>query len=358
MHTNDSASNPNVRRSLYYANIIFLCSLTVISLTFAMFVFFRPWVGKKSERKRIYSEGQIEEIKETSALKEREEIFSQMQSLLGSGDGATLALRKFFQDRIVAVLDGKYYFFPVSDRVDKNPFSPDAFSKKEDEIVYTAETPAVFITKGVYISDDNGRIDWDRLADSGLRDVMISAGSVTSERFVPDEQADRNCRKAVQKGFRAGLSVEMEEPASEEVLTEAAACAAELYLKHGSMTGTGSQEADIDTDIAGPEVLIRVKDREGGVPDESEKAQWTDTVSLLCEKIKANVGEPVIGMSFYSCGARLDMERVSGYRRWIIDYEKSPVFPYSFLFWEYEGDAHVHGVPGVCPLYVKVETGR
>lgn len=356
MHTNDTTSNPNVRRSLYYANIIFLCFLTIISQVFAMFVFFRPWVGKKNNRKRLYSESQIEEIMETSARKERGELLSQMQSYLESGDSAVTAMRKVYQDRFIAVLGEKYFFFPVSEKVEKNQFAADAFLKEKDEIIYKADAPAAYITKGAYISDDNGRIDWDRLERGGLHEVMISAGSVNAEKFVADEQADRNCRKAVQKGIRAGLSIEMDEPASEEVLAEAAAFAEDLYQKYGSLAGTGTQNAGIDTDIAGPGVLVRVTTREDTDLDGRGKDQWTQAVSLLCEKIKDKGKEPLLGMSLFSCGAQVDMESLKDYKRWIIDPAESPVFPYSFLFWEYEGDGHVHGVPGVCPLYVRIET--
>lgn len=357
MHTNGTTSNPNVRRSLYYANIIFLCFLTIISLVFAMFVFFRPWVGNKNNKKRLYSESQIEEIMEASAREERGELLSQMQSYLESGDSAVTAMRKVFPDMIIAVQGEKYRFFPASDKIEKNQFGADAFSKEKDEIIYKADTPAAYITKGAYISDDNGRIDWDRLAGGGLDEVMICAGSVNAEKFVPDEQADRNCRKAVQKGISAGLSIEMDEPASEEVLAEAAAFAEDLYQKYGSLAGSGTQDAGIDTDIAGSEVLVRVTTREDTDPDGSGKDQWTQAVSLLCDKIKAKGEEPLLGVSFYSCGAQLDMESLADRRRWIIDPAESPVFPYSFLFWEYEGDGHVHGVPGVCPLYVRIETG-
>jgi hypothetical protein len=37
----DAAGNPNKRRSLYLANIIFLSCLTIAALVFALFVFFR-----------------------------------------------------------------------------------------------------------------------------------------------------------------------------------------------------------------------------------------------------------------------------------------------------------------------------
>ena len=122
---NDSAENPNRKRSFYLANIIFLCSLTILSLVFAMIVYFRLRTKGTDGVRRFYSESQIEQIRENASEETRKEVLLKVQSSLASGESTMQMLRDLFEDRIVVVSGGRYYFFPLLEKVEKNDFEPE-----------------------------------------------------------------------------------------------------------------------------------------------------------------------------------------------------------------------------------------
>ena len=108
----ESADNPNRRHSLYLVNIIFMCCLTIVSLVFALVVFFRLRTHGTDGVRQLYTKGQIESIRENAASNARNDLLLEIQSSLESGRSTTQMLREIFDDSIVVVNGGRYYFYP------------------------------------------------------------------------------------------------------------------------------------------------------------------------------------------------------------------------------------------------------
>ena len=385
----DTKGNPNRIRTIYLANIIFLCCLTLISLAFALFVFFRLRMRGSDGYRSLYTEGQIRSIEEKAAAQERESLLLEIQSSLESGRSATQMLREIFEDSIVVVNGDRYYFYPGIDGIDKNPLAPGTLVTDGDQVIYAGVKPAAYLSRGALVSDDNGKIDWERLGDSGIEEIVLSAGDLEGDRFIPDQQFERNCRKAVEKGKRISLCLEVSEPPADTAVDEAMTVigkAVELYglrdlpqkeestqkeentADQGDMSSdgaedsgagqtsepsqgeAGSAEAAID-----PTILFRLRAVENLSDDGSDKTAWTDSLKLLGGEAQAGGLHPVIGTDLHTCAAQIDLSGLSEYERWVIDHEETLSFPYSFDFWEYSAEGNMEGVPGKSILYVRVE---
>ena len=379
---NDSAENPNRKRSFYLANIIFLCSLTILSLVFAMIVYFRLRTKGTDGVRRFYSESQIEQIRENASEETRKEVLLKVQSSLASGESTMQMLRDLFEDRIVVVSGGRYYFFPLLEKVEKNDFEPENLHNKNGIVEYSGENSSVQLRQGILLSDNNGRIDWERLADSGIDECTVSVGRIEENRFVRDGQLDRNCSMAVQKGIRVGLSIEVKDPADEDILLQAADTAKEVMDQYGvrrtpeqkplSAIRTDSRdqtsaesveekesssegEETVPEGAIDPGILLRILSEEESSEEETGGDKWTTAVRQLCRIIEAQEEIPVIGADLRTFAAQLDLAALADYDRWLIDHEETAYCPYSFSAWEYSTEGFKEGVPGKSILYVRVK---
>ena len=368
-------------------NIIFLSCLTIAALLFAMFVFFRLRVRGTDGIRKFYSDAQLRSIREEAAERERQIILAKMRDSLESGQGTTLMLRQVFSDQMVVVSEGKYYFYPVKEDVEKN-IIPSGMLICEDgkTVEYKGSYPSMTLSHGALISDDNGRIDWDRLSQSDVSELTIRAGKLRSGGFDPDRQFERNYEEAGKRNIPVMLCLEVDKPCSESVLSRAVD---EMMSLISRVESSGEESAekeaadteDTDTEKSGQEnssepmgeaekeieaasgaveedavtVVIRIRNVENISDNEKDYKKWTDTVSGLCKILEKKGLKPMVGGSIHTFAAQLDISGAAEYDRWLIDHEMAVSFPYSISCWEYSRDGRLNGVPGDALLYARIQ---
>lgn len=287
-------------------------------------------------------------------------------------------LRDIFSDSIVVVSGGKYYFYPLAEDVEKNPLTSGTLSQSDGMVVYSGENPSASISRGILLSDNNGRIDWDRLADSGIEEITVRVGILRETRFIRDQQFERNCEKAVAKGKRISLCLEVTEPPEKEAVSAAFDAVREITDRYGvrelsgveeqrqavraeqgAESGTGSSES-VSSESTAPEgavdptLILRIQNQEELSDDGADKDAWTKNIKILCKMTQEEGLHPVIGASLYTSAAQIDPSSLSEYDRWLIDHEETSSSPYSFMFWEYNAEGDMEGVPGKSILYARV----
>ena len=403
----DEKMNSNKVRIIMLWNIIFLSCLTIAALLFAMFVFFRLRVRGTDGIRKFYSDAQLRSIREEAAERERQIILAKMRDSLESGQGTTLMLRQVFSDQMVVVSEGKYYFYPVKEDVEKN-IIPSGMLICEDgkTVEYKGSYPSMTLSHGALISDDNGRIDWDRLSQSDVSELTIRAGKLRSGGFDPDRQFERNYEEAGKRNIPVMLCLEVDKPCSESVLSRAVdemmslisrvessgeesaekeAADTEDTEKEAAETEDTEKEAadteDTDIEKSGQEnssepmgeaekeieaasvaveedavtVVIRIRNVENISDNEKDYKKWTDTVSGLCKILEKKGLKPMVGGSIHTFAAQLDITGAAEYDRWLIDHEMAVSFPYSISCWEYSRDGRLNGVPGDALLYARIQ---
>ena len=383
----DEKMNSNKVRIIMLWNIIFLSCLTIAALLFAMFVFFRLRVRGTDGIRKFYSDAQLRSIREEAAERERQIILAKMRDSLESGQGTTLMLRQVFSDQMVVVSEGKYYFYPVKEDVEKN-IIPSGMLICEDgkTVEYKGSYPSMTLSHGALISDDNGRIDWDRLSQSDVSELTIRAGKLRSGGFDPDRQFERNYEEAGKRNIPVMLCLEVDKPCSESVLSRAVD---EMMSLISRVESSGEESAekeaadteDTDTEKSGQEnssepmgeaekeieaasgaveedavtVVIRIRNVENISDNEKDYKKWTDTVSGLCKILEKKGLKPMVGGSIHTFAAQLDITGAAEYDRWLIDHEMAVSFPYSISCWEYSRDGRLNGVPGDALLYARIQ---
>ena len=395
----DPSDNPNRKHSMYLFNIIFLSCLTIASLMFALFVFFRLRTRGTDGIRQFYTKGQISKIEETAAVNARNDLLLEIQSSLESGRTTTQMLREIFSDSIVVVSGGRYYFYPLAEDVERSPLDAGELTAVEERVSYGGESHSVQISHGVLLSDNNGKIDWGRLADSGIEEVTVCAGILDERHFIPDQNFERNCRYAVEKGKRISLSLEVHGPAGRESVQEAMAAVravTDLYgLRDLPRKDTDQEEISAEEDpedrgsepsgspaedgedsaegsdgeengeekgavngregAIDPVLLLRIRTVEELSDDGEDREEWTDCVKELCRASDDAGIRPVIGAGLFTSAAQIDMEELAERERWLIDHEETASYPYSFSFWEYSAEGSMEGVPGKAVLYARIE---
>lgn len=334
----EAAETAKHRRTIYFVNIILLSCLAILSLLFALFVYFRTHTRGDDGSRRVYSESQIEAIRAEASQDAKNELLLQIQSSLESGKDTAETLREIFDGTIVVMNGGRYFFYPLREGVEKNPLSPGTLSCHDGTAEYTGGDPAVELTGGVLLSDRNGRIDWDRLAGSGIGEVVLTLGTLSENGFAEDVQLGRNLQMTLDRGLPCGLCLEITGIPEEEALRRAVETVRDASGRLGGASF----------------VLLRLHTRETLTDGEKEQQLWTKTVRDLCGLLSGAGEEPVIGAGLYTFAAQLDLPKLKKYGRWLIDYDEKAAFPYSFLFWEYDAEGGMEGVPGDSVRYVRL----
>ena len=343
----------NHPHTLYLVNIIFLCCLTIASLIFALITFFGVRGGQAAGMRKFYTTRQIDIIRDEAADKERRSILLQIQSSLESGRSTTQMLREVFYDSIVVVKGGRYYFYPMIDGVEKKSL-PYGALERDGSLVISPMYDELDISCGVVLSDANGKVDWERFADSSVEEIMLAAGNVVGNGLARDEQLDRNWREAYEKGMKTGLCFEISEPVNSEMragVSQAVRDTIRGCRETAPAAGTLQGQDEFDGDLP---VLLRLRAEREVPVDREKRTEWTKTIRALCDAVKKEGGVPVIGGDLFTYAAQFDLKELKDYPRWLIEHDEIASFPYSFLFWEYSLEGHMEGVPGDAVLYARV----
>lgn len=335
----ETGEGSNQRHTLYFVNIIFMSCLTILSLLVALIAIISLRAKGTRGFGKVYTEQQIENIRRDAAEDGEEELRLRIRSALESGKSSAQVLRELFDDNIVVVFRGRYFFYPVSDKIEKTVLEPGLLTYEDGEVSYTGETPSLEIRQGVLLSDHNGKVDWDRLGDSGVAEVTLAAGTITESGFTADQQFERNRSNAMDRDLPYAICLEVSGPAGGDVMQEAMDTIREQV---------GNQEDK-------PDLVLRLRPREDFQADGKEKEVWTGMVRSFCEMLEDEEMTPVIGADPYTFAAKIDLEEVSQYERWLIDHDEAVTFPYSFAIWEYSSEAGMEGVPGNSIMYSRLD---
>ncbi len=284
----DKALNPNKVRTIYLWNIIFLSLLVIVSLLFALLVYFRLRTKGTDGIRTLYSDQQIRMIKSEAANREHQIMLAKMRSSLESGEGTTLMIREMFSDQMVVLSEGKYYFYPISDDVEKNRI-PSGLLTCEDgrKVEYRGTYPSMTLVHGALISDDNGRIDWDRLLQNNIDELTIRAGRLEAKKFTEDLQFERNCSEALKKDMPFMMSLEVDSPADEDVVSKTAEKIYDMVSQSGLMEKSAKNNgAESDTAESKEESGTGVSEEKSGAGKSEEKS------GTGVSEEKSDAGEP------------------------------------------------------------------
>ena len=353
-------NNNNNNRTLYLLNILFLCAVTVISLTTAVIMFYRmrDMSGKmtamaeaQSQKEdgdddkidgRWYTDAQIEKVKADARAGERSSILLDIQSSFESGKSTTAMLRDLYPGDLVIVNNGSYYFFPIQKNLAMNSFQESDFTPDENgEITYVGTDPSVSVNRGIDISSVNGEIDWQKVSEDKMAFAMVRAAYWDQDgNLTKDERFDENMSGALGAGISAGCYVDLE---AED--PESSREAADFVLEN----------LNVSSKEMGMPVAVRVQiPGQGNNISISTKEEWTENVIAFCQVISDAGYEPIIYANTAAFHLLLNLQELEDYDKWISDYSSYLYFPYKFRCWQYSTSGKVDGITGDVSLDISV----
>ena len=270
----------------------------------------------------------------------KEEVLSEIKKKMDNGISTAEILRELYVDDVVVYADGKYNFFPISDKLKKHDYVVDNFKVTENnQIEYVNDVNEVVSKKGIDVSRYQGDIDWDKVADDGVEYAFIRAGvrGSTEGKIVEDTTFEQNMEGALKNEIETGVYFFSQAVTEEEAIEEA-----EFVLEI-------IEPYDITYPVVYDLEEVTSSDaRTNGLT----KEEFTRNCIAFCKTIKEAGYTPMIYGNLKPFMIMLDMEQVEEYDKWFAYYNPEVYFPYEFSVWQYTSEGSVNGIKGNVDLNV------
>lgn len=290
----------------------------------------------------LYTQDQLEERIDEEVNKGKQEILDTMQAMMENGDGPLSLLQYFYPDDVVVSGNGRYYFFPILDSLEKNNFILENFSypvkneetgEWEGEASYKIEE-GIYAKRGIDVSTFQGDIDWEKVKNDGIEYAIIRLGfrGYESGKIVLDSKYEENIEGSLAAGLDTGVYFFTEALTEKEAIEEADFVIENLEGYKINMP-----------------VVIDVE--ESAAPDKTRTKdltaeQRTKNVIAFCNRIKDAGYEVMIYGNLKSFMLMMDIEQLEGYDKWFAYYRYPFHFPYKIRMWQYTSWEKVNGIKG------------
>lgn len=199
---------------------------------------------------------------------------------------------------------------------------------------------------GVEVSEENGRIDWEKVAAVEVDFAVIRCAyrDPVGGGLVADSRAAENVKGAQAAGLEVLLSV-----FSQAVTAGEAAEEARYAVNLAKAYGLTAPVA-VTCDYANPE--------HGGRADILNRSERTVYVNAFCQTIKENGYTPVIHAEKNWLDKCLIMEELLDNTLWVAEYNTNLTYTGTCEFWQYTSRGTVDGISGYTGLIISYENRR
>ncbi len=291
-----------------------------------------------------YTEAEAQKLAQSAALEAEEttrnSIKQMIQEKLENGDGATSAIRALFPEQMVVASSGRYYFFPITDRIEHHGFEEGDFEVGEDGFLeYVGDDSTVEIKKGIDVSRFQGSIDWVKVAAAGVDFAIVRAGlrGTTEGKLLTDDYFQDNVEGATANGIDVGVyfysQAINEEEAKEEVqvildLIEPYHISYPVVIDIESAESDSARTVDLSSD------------------------EYEKVAKVFCDTVKQAGYKPMIYGNVKSFTLLMDAEDVDDYDIWIAYYGLPLYYPYHFDIWQFTSSGRIDGIDGDVDLNI------
>lgn len=345
---NRTERSPRRKRASRSSNIltVVLSLTTLCSLGLCLYMLFHSRTEPAASNSIIenggdtpafYSQEEVDVMMEEAALAHEQELKNEIMNQLSvENPSVTDTLRWLYSDSILYLDNDGYHFIPVSDSIEHNTLERSGFSVSENgEISYTAQDGRS-AAKGIDVSQHQGAIDWEQVAESGVEFAIIRAGirGYESGALVTDSYFESNMEGASANGIATGVYFFTQAVTVEEALEEA------RYVLE--LVAPYDLSYPIAIDVENPSANARAYSL--------TQAQRTEIVSAFCNAIAEAGYTPMIYGNTYSLFGMLDIEQINHYKIWHAFYNDYVYYPYQIQMWQYTSQAQIPGIEGNVDL--------
>lgn len=324
----------------------------IFLLTACIFLLIKNQYDKRNYEKLISEEGtgqiheisvdeaeMVSEIEKITASGSDDERVKEVKSLAERGSSALEMLKVLFPQQVVIADEGAFHFYDINRNLKKNPYENAGFQQTDDgRMIYTkAEDENGYC--GIDVSEHNGEIDWEQVAQDGIDFVYIRAGyrGYGSGKLMEDKFFAQNIEGAKAAGLSVGVYFFTQAVNEAEAVEEA-----DFVLQRIGDTGVDIPVAiDVEKiDDPGAEV------RTGNL----SRDEYTRNVKAFCKRIESRGLGSIIYGNAKSFMMLLNMSELEDKEKWFADYigpnDLVPYFPYEFRIWQYDSSGSCKGIEG------------
>ena len=238
----------------------------------------------------------------------------------------------------------EWHTMEVNPAVRANRYDPDGFIFGEGDPQWTSyqgKTETVECLQGVDVSEHQGDIDWNAVAEAGWRFAFIRVGYRgygEEGNLYEDGKAVENLQNAKAAGLEVGAYFFSQALSVEEAKQEAQVAAGVL------------EKAGVRLDLPlmyDPETIKDDRGRANEITRE-QVARNTEAFRQEAQRLYDCVVDIYANLPWED--NFFDAETMNRFEIWYADYEKLPQTPYHFTWWQYSNQGTVPGISGSVDL--------
>lgn len=277
---------------------------------------------------------------EQASLTKEEEILGGIKTSLLDGSSLLEALRPYYPDEIVVASNGSYHFVPIDRSLKQSALVQENMEVLESGEYRYLQDGEVISHKGIDVSAHQGKIDWPKVAASGVEFAFIRGAfrGYGTGKMVEDMKFDENIKNANAAGIHVGVYVYSQAITEEEVLEEA-----DFLLKKAAPYGL---DIPIVIDV---EKVIGTNGEDGRMNNLSVEER-TNLVLLFCQTVENAGYQPMVYHNTEMGALMLDISALEDYPKWFASYSKTLYYPYEYGIWQYSDKGSVDGIKGNVDL--------
>lgn len=265
-------------------------------------------------------------------------VKAQIKEVAEKNNGVLSALREIYPEYFVYYENNHYVFVEPDPSIAKPNFENENLVGNEGFIDYKVDGEVLSV-KGIDVSQYQGDIDWEKVAESGVRYVMLRAGlrGYGTGKIVTDDNFEENIKGATKAGLEVGVYF------FTQAINEAEAREEAEYVL----------DLVKDYDIAYP-IAVDVEDLYNDKArsyNQSKESRTSCAMAFMDTINNAGYRSALYG-NLNTFTKLVDINKLGNYEKWFAQYDTSIYFPYEISIWQYTDKGTVDGIEGNVDLNI------
>lgn len=332
----------------YIVAIVLLSLITISSLLVAyqsVKLYKDSLVTETEEEKEIiitYTQDEVDamiaEAREDAAATATAGYRAELKETAENSNGIVSMLRKMYPEYFVYYNTNHYEFAEIDRTIPQANFLNENIISNEGFLEYKVDGQTQSI-KGIDVSKFQGNIDWQKVADSGVKYAIIRLGlrGYETGKIVTDENFHANIQGATDAGIEVGVYFFTQALNPAEAREEAEYVISELQ----------------GYNVTYP-VVIDVEDlyNEKARSYNQSKESRTECAIAFMDAIEAAGYKPAVYGNLNTFTKLVQVEKLGDYDKWFALYDTSIYFPYEITIWQYSDKGRIDGIEGDVDLNI------
>ena len=227
---------------------------------------------------------------------------------------------------------------PTEVTLPPNSFSPEDFSLDSQGYVTCS---AAKTRLGIDVSEHQGKIDWQAVADAGIQYVYIRVGYRGYDQggVYEDDRAQENYEGAVAAGLQVGVYFYSQAISPEEAREEA------------QFTAKIIKKWDLSYPVVYDWEWVSSDARTGSMTGEAVTA----CTQAFCREMEKQGYDAAFYFNQDLAENTFVLEKLTDYDFWLAQYENALTFPYRVKMWQFTASGSVPGISGNVDLNLYFE---